>query len=311
MAAARPIAKAKRMAQLAQYWIDAMRAGCFEKAWAIADCLDARRDPATRDDPALPYHLRWVWDGTPFDGKHVLVRCYHGLGDTIQFARFLPRLAARAASVTVEAQERLCGLLAGTAGIDRLVPFDPAAALPRAECDIEITELAFALRERPSRAPPPYLRVAPAALPAGTIAICYASGAWDADRSVPASLFASICRSARCITLVAEPTDLPVLNPAGCPYDMAATASLAAAADLIITVDTMIAHLAGAMARPTWLLLKAEPDWRWPAGDRSSPWYPSMRLFAQPRPGDWPAAVRAVERALVRRALPAGQRAWR
>ncbi len=286
-----------------------MRAGRFEQAWAIAERINACRDPASRDDPALPYHLRWVWDGAECDGRHVLVRCYHGLGDTIQFARYLPRLAARAASVTVEAQERLCGLLAGMPGIDRLVPFDPAAPLPAAECEIEITELDCALREPPSRARPPYLRVAPAALPPGTIAICYASGDWDPERNVPASLFGSICRSARCITLVAEPTDLPVLNPGGCPYDMGATASLTSAADLVITVDTMVAHLAGAMGKPTWLLLKAEPDWRWSPEDSASPWYPSMRLFAQPRPGDWAAVVEAVERALVDRELAVEQRA--
>jgi hypothetical protein len=290
-------------------WIDAMRAGRFDEAWAISERISAGRDPGSRDDRTLPYHLRWVWDGTSFDGKHVLVRCYQGLGDTIQFARYLPSLAARAASVTLEAQERLCGLLAGMAGIDRLVPFDPASPLPPAECEIEITELAFALREPPSRARPPYLRVAPAALPPGTIAICYAAGDWDPARSVPASLFGSICRSERCVTLVAEPTELPVLNRGGCPWDIATTASLVAAADLVITVDTMVAHLAGAMAKPTWLLLKAEPDWRWSAEDSTSPWYPSMRLFAQPRPGDWPAVVEAVERALAGRESDPQQRA--
>jgi hypothetical protein len=295
------------MSSLSQDWIDAMRAGRFDEAWAITERINAQRDPSSRDDPSLPYHLRWVWDGTAFEDRQVLVRCYHGLGDTLQFARYLPRLAARAASVTVEAQERLCGLISRMTGIDRLVPFDPAAPLPRAACEIEITELAFALREPPSRVRPPYLAVAPAALPEGTIAICYASGDWDIERNVPAALFRAICRSAPCITLVAEPTDLRVLNPGGCPYDIAATASLIAAADLIITVDTMVAHLAGAMAKPTWLLLKADPDWRWPADGGTSPWYPTMRLFAQPRPGDWPAVVDAVGRALLQALAPEQQ----
>ena len=72
----------------------AMRSGDFDAAHAISDAVLAARDPAGRDDPNLPYHMRWVWDGRAFDGRHVLVRCYHGLGDTLQFARFLP--AARA-----------------------------------------------------------------------------------------------------------------------------------------------------------------------------------------------------------------------
>ena len=74
---------------------------------------------------------------------------------------------------------------------------------------------------------------------------------------------------------------------------------LVAGAELVITVDTMIAHLAGAMGKPTWLLLKAEPDWRWAPDQRGSAWYPSMRLYAQPRPGDWDAVVTQVERDLA------------
>ena len=78
-------------------WTAAMRSGAYERAWDMALASLVARDPATRDDPALPYHLRWVWSGEPVDGRDVLVRCYHGLGDTLQFARFLPLLAARAA----------------------------------------------------------------------------------------------------------------------------------------------------------------------------------------------------------------------
>jgi hypothetical protein len=72
---------------------------------------------------------------------------------------------------------------------------------------------------------------------------------------------------------------------------MVATASLVAGLDLVITVDTMIAHLAGAQNRPTWLLLKHEPDWRWMTGRSDSPWYPSLRIYRQPAPGDWPAVI--------------------
>ena len=94
-------------------WTAAMRRGDHRAAWDIMAAAHSARDPATRDDPNLPYHLRWVWDGRPFDGRRVLVRCYHGLGDTVQFARFLPHLRARAAEVTVEMQPRLLPLFAG------------------------------------------------------------------------------------------------------------------------------------------------------------------------------------------------------
>src|SRR4051794_27492971 len=136
-------------------WREAMRRGDFEAAWAVNDWVLAGRDPAARDDPTLPYHLRWVWDGRPFAGRDVLVRCYHGLGDTLQFCRYLAPLRLRVRSLTVEAQPALLPLLARLPGPDRLIPFQPDAPAPPSECDLEIMELAHALRMRPD--PSPYL----------------------------------------------------------------------------------------------------------------------------------------------------------
>ncbi|SFR77719.1 Glycosyltransferase family 9 (heptosyltransferase) [Sphingomonas jatrophae] len=276
-----------------------MRAGRFDEAWAMSERDVALRDPALRDDPSVDYHLRWVWDGRPFDNRDVLVRCYHGLGDTIQFARYLPALAERARSVRVEVQPRLLPLLSQTPGVT-FHPFDVANPLPPVECDIEITELAFALRLSPLDVPAPYLSVAPAALPSGTIGLCYSAGGWDKERWVPPALLAPLCEGRRCLSLVAEPAPLPIANPEGCPFDFAETAALVAGCALVITVDTMIAHLAGALGRPTWLMLKSDPDWRWSPHDRRSPWYDSMRLYAQPQAGDWEHVVDRVARDLAR-----------
>jgi ADP-heptose:LPS heptosyltransferase len=104
-------------------------------------------------------------------------------------------------------------------------------------------------------------------------------------------------------------TQLDVLNAMGCPFDMDATAALVAGAELVITVDTMIAHLAGALGKPTWLLLKAEPDWRWAPDRRTTPWYPSMRLYVQPSPGDWESVIAEVERDLSARGARAERQA--
>jgi hypothetical protein len=290
-----PVRFCGSMADRLTQWVTAMREERFAAAWALSAEALAARDPATRDDPRLPYHRRWVWDGSDVTGRHVLVRCYHGLGDTIQFARFLPLLARRTASLTVEMQPRLIDLFAGMVGVDRLLPFDPARPLPASDCDIEITELDFVLRAPPGIAPPPYVHAPRAVLPRETVGLCYGAGDWDCDRCVPPELFAPICRRASCITLMPEPTNLPVRNPQGCPRDMATTASLVMGVDLVITVDTMIAHLAGAMGKPTRLLLKAEPDWRWSPRATGSPWYPSMRLYAQKRPGDWATVLGRVE----------------
>ena len=287
------------MPNLVDHWIDAMRAERFEDAWTLSERALAQHDPATRDDPSQPYHLRWVWDRRPFDGRHVLVRCYHGLGDTIQFARFLPALAPRVASLTVEVQPRLLPLLRSLCRTARLVPFDPDRPLPPSECDMEITELAFALRERPDTVPPPYLHAPASTLPEGTIGICHEAGHWDDSRSIPPELFRGICEAKNCLTLVAQPSPLPVLNPEGCPFDLEVTAWLVSSCALVITVDTMVAHLAGALGRPAWLLLKAEPDWRWTPGAKDSPWYPQMRIYFQPRSGDWEGVMREVERDLT------------
>ncbi|MRX51894.1 hypothetical protein GI374_16000 [Paracoccus sp. S-4012] len=269
-----------------------MRCGDFAAAWALAAADAPRRDPATRDDPRLPYHLRWVWDGAPVEGREVLVRCYHGLGDTLMFARFLPLLAARAATVTVEMQPRLLPLFRGLAGI-RLVPFDEAAPLKPHECDLEIMDLSLALRAAPEDAPPPYIKATPAALPEGTVALCWRAGGWDDSRSVPEGLFARL-QGHPLVSLVEGPTALPVLNPQGCPMDMPLTARLVAGASLVITVDTMVAHLAGALGRPVWLLLKHDPDWRWPTASERTPWYPTMRIYRQTAPGAWGAIMARV-----------------
>lgn len=285
------------MAGLLDEWVRAMRDGDHDAAWAISERIMLSPSAARRDDPTLPYHLRRVWDRQPIDDRHVLVRCYHGLGDTIQFLRFLPELRRRAASVTLEIQPRLMPLL-DPAVADRIVPFDPARPLPPAECDLEIMELSFALRAAPAASPPPYLRHAPAVLSPGTIGLCCQAGDWDPGRSLPPDLLAPVCEGRECVTLDPRPSPLSVRNPAGCPYDMAETAALVAGCTLIVTVDTMIAHLAGAMDKPTWLLLKQAPDWRWAPERGRSEWYPSMRLYAQPAPGDWGGVVARVMRDL-------------
>jgi hypothetical protein len=286
------------MSRLLNEWVRAIREGDHEAAWGVSERLAATRPPLSRDDPALPYHLRWVWDLTEPDGRDALVRCYHGLGDTIQFLRFLPELRRRAGSVTLEIAPRLIPLLGDDPPADRVVPFDAARPLPRAECDIEIMELSFALRIPPAALPPPYLFMPQVRPSSGTIGLCCIAGDWDESRSIPPELLAPLCDGRACYALDPQPSALPVRNPEGCPYDVVQTAALIAGMSLVVTVDTMVAHLAGAMNKPTWLLLRHEPDWRWAPQSGRSEWYPAMRLYAQPSPGDWATVARAVNRDL-------------
>jgi hypothetical protein len=290
------------MSHLLHEWTRAMREGDYERAWALDKDNIAVGSAQDRDDPALPYHLRWVWDRREVAGRHVLVRCYHGLGDTIQFLRFLPALRRRAASVALEIQPRLVPLLSADPPVDRIIPFDQERPHPPAECDIEIMELSFALKARPDEFPPPYLpcaEIEPAVLPPNTLGFCTRAGDWDEARSLPPELLVPLCEGRECVTLDPQPSPLPVRNAEGCPFDIAETAALIAGTALVVTVDTMVAHLAGAMNRPTWLLLKHEPDWRWTPESGRSEWYPSMRLYTQPEPGDWGAVVAAVRRELA------------
>jgi len=275
-----------------------MRRGDHLLAWAISEQALASRDPLTRDDPTLSYHLRWVWDGTPPDGKHVLVRCYHGLGDTLQFARYLPELARRAASVTLEITPRLHCLLCTFPCT--IVAFDPAHPLPSSECDIEIMELGFALRIPPAELAEPWFKTDAFTLPEGTVALCTRAGDWDPLRSIPEAELASLFDHFPIFSMDIGPTSLRTLNPGGCPEDLAATAALLAGCETVVTVDTMIAHLAGAMGKRTLLMLRHEPDWRWNPESRRSDWYPSLRLFTQPEPAAWAPVVAEIMAELSR-----------
>ena len=284
------------MRDLGSDWLACMRRGDEAASWAVSDEVLAARDPATRDNPRLPYHRRWVWDGNSFHARHVLVRCYHGLGDTLQYARFLPALRKHAASLAVETQAELLPLLQTIPGPDRLIAFDVEAPTAPSECDLEIMELSHALRMPARQAPAPYLKVAPLKMADHAVGLCISAGNWDSARSIDPLMFAPLA-GRRPIFLLqprALTGPLTVLNPQGCASTIEETARQVAGLSLVITVDTMIAHLAGALGRPTWLLLKHDADWRWMEGRDDSPWYPSMRLYRQQSSGDWDGVVQRV-----------------
>ena len=272
-----------------------MRAGDWERAWQINDEVLAARDPRTRDDPTLPYHLRWVWDGTPLERRDVLVRCYHGLGDTLQFARFIPQAAARAASLTLEAQPELCEVLSIFSGVCSVVPFDVARPRPAASCNVEIMELAHALRIRDAGVNVDYLergsvqRDRPLSL-----GVCWEAGNWDASRSIPAPLVFDLLRHSGATLYSLQrggqpvsPTSAGLLsNPGDNSMRVTDTAALIGTLDAVVTVDGFVAHLAGAMGKPAYVLLKKDADWRWMMGDGTA-WYPRARLLRQCHAGDW------------------------
>jgi hypothetical protein len=320
-------------------WQHAMRQGDFEQAWRISDAVLAGRDMRFCDDPSLPYHQRFVWDGTDPTGRHVLVRCYHGLGDTLQFARFLPTLANIAASVTLEAQPELCPLLekksplplageeaaqparagkvrdravqkpsAAKHGAITIIPFNLAHPHPPAECNLEIMELAHALRARDVSANHDYLAPpAPRVEGGRRIGLCWAAGDWDQARSIPPALLFNALHG-QDIELYslqrgkyADALD-PALrkrlrNPADRSMHVTDTAALIATLDIVVTVDSFVAHLAGALGKPACILLKHDADWRWMQGERTA-WYPRAKLMRQRKDGDWDGPLVEVKNVL-------------
>jgi hypothetical protein len=301
-------------------WIAAMRRGDFATAWQVSDRVTAQRNAQGIDCSSWPRHLQFIWRGQPLHDRRVLVRCYHGLGDTIQFVRLLAPLRELAAEVILWAQPSLLSLLATVEGVDRLLPLHDGAPDVPYDVDIELMELPHILRLSAETIPAniPYIYVPevrarePEELPHEArslrVGLAWRSGEWDSARSIPGSLinrFAAVPNTnwyslqynARC------PIDAEQM---ACK-DIRAMAERMMQLDLVISPDTMTAHLAGALGLPVWLLLQHECDWRWMShsaiaeGGRS-PWYPTMQLFRQPSPGDWDRLIEQVLSALTARA---------
>lgn len=284
-------------------WQSAMRRGDFAAAWAVSDALLARDGPALRD-PALPDWVRRFWDGRPLDGLRVLVDCRHGLGDSLQFARLLPLLRPRVRHLALRMQAPLVPLFDAAALADTVVPHGHPP--PAHDALVELMELPHILRLRLEDIPAP----GPLRLAAGIprqpgsrleLGLCWAGGDWDPSRHLPDRLAARLAAApgVRCWSLQ---LDQPV--PGFAAGSLAGTDLLGQSRamlerlDLVISVDTMSAHLSASLGLPTWLLLPSPCDWRWMDQGERSPWYPTMRLFRQPQPGAWDPVAEAVLRAL-------------
>lgn len=289
-------------------WTRHMRRGEWEQAWRISDAVLRARAGATCFH--LPRHEQWVWDGEPLEGKRVLVRCYHGLGDTIQFVRYAPLLQRLAAEVILWAQPALLPLLATAAGVDRLEPLHDGTPGVAYDADVEIMELAHVFRSTPATVPAciPYLHADPAPLRRRgrlNVGLVWAAGDWDPRRSLSYPLVAPLGTIPgvelhvlqRGGALDERPEGFGMLSGSD---DVLETAAVMRALDLVISVDSMPAHLAGAVGVPVWTLLHADADWRWMEDREDTPWYPTMRLFRQPRAGDWEPVIARVAAELER-----------
>jgi hypothetical protein len=257
--------------------------------------------------------------------KTILLHGEQGLGDTLQFARYVPRVARQGARIILAVQRPLAPLLAGLAGVSALRA--QGDSIPPYDCYCPLPSLPLAFRTTLETIPAeiPYV-VAPAdrvarwrpemeAIGRPRIGLMWAGNLAHPNRRrwIPLRFLLPLTEM-RDLHFVALQRELPeddalLLESANVAtflgdrqVDLADTAAMIAALDLMITVDTSIAHLAGAMGKPVWVLLPFSADWRWLRSRVDSPWYPTARLYRQPAPGDWASVATQVENAV--RTLP-------
>ena len=291
-------------------WDCWMLLGEFERAWQESDAIAAR---------GAIDHTR-LWNQFPLEGKRVIIRCLHGFGDAIQFIRYARLLRPRVAGIVVETHPELVSLFSGLPWLDRVVTWADGSSKHLNDWDrqIEVMELPRAFRTTIPTVPStvPYLSVSAEATARSKrlitgirsglkVGIVWQSSGWNPARSIPAAEFATVL-SVPGISFFSfqrghARTELSILRNRATVHDTAVhspdisdTGADLMNMDLLITVDTMIAHLAGALGRNVWTILPFEADWRWMLNTSSSPWYPTMRLFRQHRPGDWPGVLETV-----------------
>ena len=245
--------------------------GWREYEWRVAAGISA---PSPRDEP--------LWQGEPLKGKSILLESEQGLGDTIQFLRYAPWLEQQGARVVVDCQLRLRALFRRWIAQEP-IDYDyraPLMSLPLI-CNGFVPSY-DAYMEAPAADLGGGFKV-------GLVWKGNSSNCNDRFRSIPPETLVPMMQleEVSWIKLEEKPGDT-----------IEQLASTLRGLDLVITVDTMAAHLAGALGCPVWTLLSYSPDWRWLEQGQTSSWYPSMRLFRQPRVGDWKSVVNEVIRSL-------------
>jgi len=300
-----------------------LKTGAFEKGWEKFEW----RWKTKQMSPAHRNFEKPLWNGDTGGGKTLFIHAEQGFGDSLQFSRYAPLAAQRGFRVILEVPKPLVSLLGTLPGIDQVIgqgdplpPFDfhaPMMSLPRA--------FRTTLATIPGQTP--YLhadgnaaaswrqRLSVIAGQNPKIGLLWAGNprahsaelaAIDRRRSIAPELLAPLFKipGLKFFSLQKEgpaaPAEFPIIDFMGEMEDFADTAALIANLDLVIAVDTAVAHLAAALGKPVWLLNRFDSCWRWLSGRRDSPWYPSLRLYNQPRPGAWHPAVAEIASDLTR-----------
>jgi hypothetical protein len=276
----------------------------YEWRWKVRSMFQPRNFPQLR------------WNGEELGGKRILVHTEQGLGDAIQFVRYAPLIARRGGRVIFECQFEVQRLLGRCAGVEQVVV--AGQDLPPFDVQIPLVSLpgVFGTMARNVPADVPYVfadekvaqrwREKLAAAGSGkTVGLVWGSGrafphyhlksmalaALEPLGKMPGVQFVSLQKGPAAADAKSPPDGMKLIDWTNQLADFADTAALVAGLDLVISVDTAVAHLAGAMGKAVWTLLPFDPDWRWGLEREDSPWYPTMRLWRQSRSGDWAGVV--------------------
>lgn len=326
----------ERAVELAPQWAPAhwnqaichLLAGHFTEAWK----LYAWRHKVGFKLGYPHAHTQPHWDGSGFAGKRLLVHCEQGYGDAIQFARYLPLVKSRGGDVIFGVWEPLAELAATLAGVDELAPMTWDSP-PDCKFDLRISIMnlpaLFGTTMESIDGRVPYISADPVKLqdwqqPLNAeqfkIGIAWAGSPKhtnDRKRSCSPDLLEPLLQfeDVALYSLQKDISDIRVkhqLQTLGIQQiaerfgSFADTAAALSNLDLIITVDTAVLHLAGALGLPTWGMIPYSPDWRWMLHREDSPWYPTLRLFRQPRPGDWQSIINRITQELPAALTSAG-----
>lgn len=301
-----------------------LQSGDYRQGWAGYEARYSRPEFS----PKRPL-LKPMWDGSSLEGKRLLIMTEQGMGDTLQMLRFLPVAKARGGYIILACQPELVSLLQGCNGVDELLPLPPQGVPESVEYDLNLfmMSLPYVLGITLENLPGPAAN--PLRLPQETQARWQDrfSGkpgfkvgvAWSGNvknprnrnRACPVPFIRQLM--AQCpdvhfyslqkgpqAHLAADLNDLPNFTDLASDMgDFTDTAAIMQHLDLIVSVDTVIAHLAGLLGRPTWLMLPYSPDWRWMDYRTDTPWYPTLRLFRQSHFGDWEGVVSQVVQAMA------------
>lgn len=254
------------------------------------------------------------WQGEALNGRRILLCAEQGLGDTLQFVRYAPLVAERGGHVVLQVQPQLHRLLGAMEGITEIVSQSQSSLDIHCQCPFLSLPLLFETRLETVPSHVPYIkphwddintwseRMKGSGLKVGLVWAGHPGHVRDLQRSIPLRTFEPLLRvpgisffSLQWGEAAAQIKDLSaefaVQDIEGHCTDFGDTAAALTALDLVISVDTSVAHLAGALRKPVWILLPYVPDWRWLLKGDTCPWYPTARLFRQPAPGDWPAVI--------------------